>query len=578
MKELFELIQKYRNLFIREFRQARPAWILGMAVSITALVPAYLQQKIFDVAIPLGNLGVVGLILTGLVVSYVLQGAMETLLGFMEARVVEQADFRLKGVLADQLLCLPQVYYDRTPPGEIQKVWEDSSKLTDCFQILSFQAGRSLFSLLCYLPLLFWISPLLTLVKLLSFPLGLGLNQWFSSRDRSLETGIWAHSAQLGTEFQEGILGVRTVKAYGGELSQSRRWKRKLLSLRREGWKRRMVQALWGIFSQLIQQIAGALFFLTAAWGLMEGWLSFGKFLAFNALAGLGLGALQGLVETLGRLGRNLNPVTRVDGVLSLVPEVRRSEVSSGNGALHLRGEVEFRQVSFRYGEDRVVLDKVQIHLAPGTKTAVVGPSGSGKSTLVNLLMGFYRPSSGTVLFDGVPMDSYRREDLRSRIGLVLQENFFFHRTLRENLLLGRSRSDGEIYQALERAQALEFILKIPGRINALYGAHGTGLSGGQKQRLAIARAFLQDPAVLILDEATSALDPGSEKAVQKALEELCAKRTSLVIAHRLTTVLDAHNICYLAGGVVGGQGTHRRLMEGCGGYRELWAAQRGSL
>jgi len=574
VREFISYLKKYTRVLRAEGLRSRPAWVLGALVSAFGLFPAVLQQRIFDVAIPMGDLGALGLILVGLIGAYLIQAAMETLLGFTEARILEQADFKIKGELAHHLLNLPQGFFEQTTLGDIQKVWEDSGKVTECFQILAFTAGRTLFSLICYLPILLAISPLLTFIKLVSFPLGMILNRLFSTKDRSWEQDLWDKGSKLHTSFQEGILGIRTVKAFSGEHSQARIWQGTLLGLRRIGWKRRTWQALWGILSQLINQFSGSFFFLAAAWGLMDGWLSFGSFLAFNTLSGLGLGALQSLVDSLGRLMKNINPLGRFDRVMCLTQE--STGKSTSRFPLKLRGEVEFRQVSFSYGSGVPVLEKVQLDISPGTRVGVVGPSGSGKSTLVNLLMGFHKPLVGSVLVDGLGIDSYDRDSLRSSIGLVLQENFFFHRTLRENLLLGRVRSDEEIFDALVRAQALEFLHKIPGRLNALYGSGGLGLSGGQKQRLAIARAFLQDPAILVLDEATSALDTASESAVQQALEELCDHRSSLVIAHRLSTILDADKIYYLRCGRVEGQGAHGELVESCPGYRDLWRIQGG--
>jgi ATP-binding cassette subfamily B protein len=237
------------------------------------------------------------------------------------------------------------------------------------------------------------------------------------------------------------------------------------------------------------------------------------------------------------------------------------------------RGDVGFDQVSFAYPTrpDVLAIDGVSLQVAAGEKVAIVGPSGAGKSTLFHLLLRFYDPKSGSISFDGVPIKSVDPQDLRARIALVPQDSVVFATTARENIRFGRpDASDAEVARAADLAHATEFIRRLPDGFEAQLGERGVKLSGGQRQRIAIARAILRDAPLLLLDEATSALDAESETLVQTALEELMRHRTTLVIAHRLATVLSCDRILVMEHGKIVEQGTHASLVAANGLYARL--------
>jgi ABC-type multidrug transport system fused ATPase/permease subunit len=236
-----------------------------------------------------------------------------------------------------------------------------------------------------------------------------------------------------------------------------------------------------------------------------------------------------------------------------------------------MQGEVEFAEVGFGYAPNESILKNISLRVKPGQTVALVGPTGSGKSTMLNLLTGFYHPNRGEIRVDGIALEKLSKQWLRDRTGFVTQESFLFNTTLRENLLLARPEAnDEEVWQALESANAADFVRKLSEGLDTVTGERGAKLSGGQRQRISIARALLKNPPLLLLDEATSAVDNETERLIQEALQRLQQQRTTFVIAHRLSTIREADIICVLVDGEIVEQGQHEELLELGGVYAGL--------
>jgi len=307
----------------------------------------------------------------------------------------------------------------------------------------------------------------------------------------------------------------------------------------------------------------------------IQGSLAIGLFSTLVYMTQRLLWPLVDLGEVLDLYQRAMASCRRIFGLLST-----EASISPGTTELAppVRGNVRFERVRFRYGPQSLeVLHGIDLDVPAGETHAIVGATGSGKSTIVKLLLRLYEPTGGTITLDGIPIDTLTFTSLRGATGFVAQDVFLFQGTIRDNLTYGRSdASDAEVRRAAELAEALEFIDALPDGFDTVVGERGQKLSGGQRQRLTIARAILRDPAILILDEATSAVDNETEAAIQRSLAKVALGRTTIVIAHRLSTVRHAHRIHVLDAGEVVESGTHEELVDLGGLYAALWRVQTG--
>jgi ATP-binding cassette subfamily B protein len=315
----------------------------------------------------------------------------------------------------------------------------------------------------------------------------------------------------------------------------------------------------------LITLIAGGLF-------VYAGKINVGDFTAYLLFAGLFTEPIKRLINFVEQFQLGMSGFIRIQELLAVQPEEERPDAAA-LGAV--RGDISFEGVTFRYDNSNRVLTDLSLEIRAGQTVALVGPSGGGKSTLCHLLPRFYDLEAGRILLDGVDIRGYTRRSLRRQIGIVQQDTFLFTGTVRDNIAYGNfGATEAEITAAAGRASIHEFIDGLPDKYDTFVGERGVMLSGGQKQRISIARVFLKDPPILILDEATSALDNETEAAIQQALERLSAGRTTLVVAHRLSTVRNADRIVVLTDDGVQEQGTHEALLALDGVYARLWNAQ----
>lgn len=413
----------------------------------------------------------------------------------------------------------------------------------------------------------------LALVALILFPaIGYPIVQ-IGRMLRKLGFLVQERMADINSRIIETVQGIRIIKAFTAEERETQRF-----AVVNQGYYKANVrtvkrrEALAGV-TELIG-IAGILFVLEMGGRAVfqQGELSPGTFFLF-------LGALISLVQPFKKLSRihsinqqALTAAKRVGEILETEPAVKES--SSPATLAPFRRQIQFEGVSFQYG-DRTILRRIDLTVRAGEILAIVGASGAGKTTLVNLIPRFYDPTAGRVMIDGVDIREVSLESLRQQVGLVTQEAFLFHDTVYNNIAFGcPNASDQEVMLAAQAANADGFIQKLPLSYHSMVGESGTRLSGGERQRLAIARAILKDPPILILDEATSQLDSESESLVQEALERLMAGRTVLVISHRLSTIRSAHRIIVLDQGTISEIGRHEELMEASPLYRRLYELQ----
>jgi subfamily B ATP-binding cassette protein MsbA len=412
-----------------------------------------------------------------------------------------------------------------------------------------------------------WKLALLTLV--VAPPMGL-LGQRMGRQIRDLSRAAQDAQAEAVGVLQEAIAEVRVVQAFTREEYEAERFHTKLLVMFGKSMDRARVTS---IMFPLIGFLAFASSIVVLWYGgheVANGELTTGQLVAFLLYLGMVAGPIGGLAGQWGSIQQAFGAADRIFALLDTVPEVQ--DAPDAVPLPPVRGEIRFDQVAFKYGEGPVVLDGVTTVFPPGQATALVGPSGAGKTTLVNLVGRFYDPSAGAITVDGRDLRGVTVRSLRSQIAVVPQEPILFADTIRENIRYGRlEASQAEIEAAAEAANATEFIARTPKGLDTVVGERGVRLSVGQRQRIAIARALLRDAPILLLDEATSSLDNESEYLVQQALDRLMRGRTTIVIAHRLSTVERANRILVLDRGRIVEEGTHQELLTLGGLYHRLY-------
>jgi subfamily B ATP-binding cassette protein MsbA len=469
---------------------------------------------------------------------------------------------RLRQEVFGQLLHLPVAYYDRNSSASlISRVTYNIEQLAESTTQVVTVLVRDGLSAIGLLSLMIWLNPRLAMFFLVTAPVIAWLVKVVSKRFRRYSSRIQTSMGDVTSAVQEVVSGQRVVKVFGAQDQQDARFEEVNERNRRLHMKLALTKAGSVPIIELLASlgIAGIIYFATLP-GQLET-ITVGTFVAFLSAAILLAAPVKHLTEINAPLQKG---VAAAASVFALLDEPRE-DAGRGRALVRAKGTVAFEAVRFAYSADKgEVLRGVSFEAAAGQTVAIVGRSGSGKSTLVNLVPRFYEPGSGVVRVDGVDVREYALAALRDQIALVSQDVVLFNDTVRANIAYGAlaGASDERVLEAAKAAHALEFIDALPGRLDAMVGDRGTLLSGGQRQRIAIARALLKDAPILILDEATSALDTESERHIQQALESLMRGRTTLVIAHRLSTVERADRILVLDRGAVVENGTHAELLK----------------
>jgi ATP-binding cassette, subfamily B, bacterial len=490
-------------------------------------------------------------------------------------RFEQRVIFDMRRDLYNKLQRLSIQYYDQRATGDLMTRVIDDVNAVERVLIDGIEQGTTAVLGLVgvgYMMLSFNVR--LTLWSLVPLPLLIGGAMIYTTTAHKRYRAVRESTSALNALLHDNLQGVRQIKGYGREPHELGRFAEKAGRLKVATLR---VMGAWSLYSPAME-FAAWLGYVVVFW--------FGGRAVINGEITLGV-----LIGFLAYLGMFYGPVRQLHGLNQMFQGGRAAgervfdimdapvEVGEGKGAAALparvRGDVEYRSVSFEYRQELPVLHGVNIHARPGETIALVGPTGAGKTTVVNLLPRFYEVSRGQILIDGQDIREVTLESLRQQIGIVSQEAFLFNGTIRENILYGRlDASEAEMIAAAEAANCHEFIMRLPERYDSRVGERGVKLSVGEKQRVSIARALLKDPPILILDEATASVDTATERLIQEALERLMAHRTSFVIAHRLSTVRNADQILVLKAGTVIEQGTHEELMARGGLYAHLCRVQ----
>jgi subfamily B ATP-binding cassette protein MsbA len=549
-----------------------------VASGLAALAFPMAVRYLLDAAFVDRDRAMLDRIALGLVVLFVIQAGLNYVQAYLLSAVGEQSVAGLRRELFGRLLEMPPGFFAERRTGELtSRLTSDVGLLQGVLSHQISEFSRQILSLVGGVILLTWLQPRLTLTALAVAPLVVGSAIYFGRRLRVITTGVQDRLAEATGVAEEAFSQIRTVQSFVQEPSERARYGERVAASVTAALRRARVRGVF--FGMLTLSTFAGITFVLWQGGLLvlEGDLTAGSlvsFLLYTITIAASIGALAGSFSA---YQEAVGAAERVFEILEMKPEIA-DPVGPATLATPVAGRVAFEGVFFRYHDDPTqpwTLEGLDLEVASGEVVALVGPSGAGKTTLVSLLPRFWDVTRGRVRLDGHDVRDLRLADLRAAIGIVPQEPALFSGTIRDNIAYARpGASDAEIVDAARAAHAHEFVERLPLGYDTVVGERGVKLSGGQRQRVAIARAILKDPAVLILDEATSNLDTESERLIEDAMGRLLVGRTTLIIAHRLSTVRRADRLVALDRGRIVEEGTHADLMNLGGLYARLYQRQ----
>lgn len=516
----------------------------------------------------------IGQILLLLIGLYVVSCALSYLQGYLMTGVTQKVTYHLRKDISQKINRLPLRYFDRTSAGDVlSRVTSDIDTLGQSLNQSLTQIITSVTTVLGVLVMMLSISPLMTLVALLVLPLSVFFVLQIVKRSQPLFLRQQRFLGQASGHVEEMYGGHIVLSAFGGEEKSIRTFSEINDKLYDSAWKSQFLSGLMMPLMSFVGNIGYVAICVLGGWLTVKGTIS--------------VGDIQAFIQYVRSFNQPINQLANISNILQqtaasaervfefLEEEEEQPDPQEAAVPSAVTGSVSFDHVRFGYDPEKIIIHDFSTQVKPGQRIAIVGPTGAGKTTLVKLLMRFYDVDGGSISVDGVDIRSFARGDLRDMFGMVLQDTWLYHDTIRENIRYGRlDATDEEVYAAAKMAGVEHFIHTLPDGYDTVLNEEASNISQGQKQLLTIARAVLSDPKILILDEATSSVDTRTELHIQHAMERLMHGRTSFVIAHRLSTIKDSDAILVLRGGDIVEIGSHEELMARGGFYAELYHSQ----
>ncbi|MBO5395993.1 MAG: ABC transporter ATP-binding protein [Clostridia bacterium] len=569
LKRFLSYYKPHKKMLILDMGASLLISVIGMVYPIVTnkMLNEYIPEKMYSTIV------IAGIVVLAL---YALRMGLRYFVDYYGHIIGVKMQSQMRKDLFRHLQKLPFKFYDNNETGKIMtritsdlfEVCElahhgpENLLISSVMIILSFSYLLSIDWILTLI--IFLCVPVLVVV---TFYCRRAMKQAFDDRRKS--------NAIINASVESSITGIRVTKAYTNSEKEVEKFTVGDDSFVNSSGRAYSAMARFHSSTTFVTDVFNVFILIAGGLFLYSGRISFGDYSTFIVSVNLFLGPVNTLIGFMEQFQNGTSGFRRFVEVMEEEPEEDRQ------GAKELedvKGEIEFRNVTYAYGDNADVLKNVNMHLPKGRKLALVGPSGGGKTTICHLLPNFYKlrdEGGGAILIDGTDIRDITLESLRRNIGIVQQDVFLFVGSIKDNILYGRpDATDEEVIEAAKKANIHDYVMTLPNGYDTEIGERGVRLSGGQKQRLSIARVFLKDPAILILDEATSALDNTTEVLIQEALDELCKGRTTLVVAHRLSTIRNADEIAVVIDGEIKERGTHEELIELGGTYKDLYALQ----
>ena len=568
LKRFLRYYKPHKKMLILDMLAALLISVIGMVYPIVTrnMLNIYIPEKMYSTIV------IAGVVVLAL---YVIRMLLRYFVQYYGHIIGVKMQSQMRKDLFDHLQKLPFRFYDNNETGRIM------TRITsDLFEVceLAHHGPENLLisSVMIVLSFTYLLSidPILTLIIFTCVPILVVVTMHFRKAMKSAFNDRRSSNAIINASVESSITGIRVTKAYTNadrEVEKFTKGDESFVDASRRAYH---AMAQFHASTSFVTEVFNVFILIAGGLFLYAGRISFGDYSTFVVSVNLFISPVNTLIGFMEQFQNGVSGFKRFVEIMDEEPEI---EASNAKALENVRGVIEFKNVTFSYDETKEVLHNVNLKLEKGRKLALVGPSGGGKTTLCHLLPNFYRieEGNGAVLIDGQDIRDLTLDSIRRNIGIVQQDVFLFVGTIRDNILYGKpDATEEEVYEAARRANIHDYIMTLEKGYDTEIGERGVKLSGGQKQRLSIARVFLKDPAILILDEATSALDNTTEVLIQQALDELCKGRTTLVVAHRLSTIRNADEIAVVMNGRITERGTHEELMAAGGTYKDLYALQ----